>query len=310
MKALTTIIAFTLFFNVISKNSSSQGNRTISDQEVLDTANANLDNFRETIEPFYEEFGFKTIEELNNIKPGAPYEFVLLHPDFINDTLFTEGKNYFYNENKGWHVPVICDGTFRCIMTIFYSNDSLKYGGAGGAKFAEFFENCEKRYSIPKNGKRYFMLPDIIYMCEFIVLLDSANTYRFYPMQEPAISDNACSKDASYNRHNSMKNFFDTYKSQVYTSINDLINASLKFEIYPNPAFNNANMRGYVPPHTKEANYKIYDINGKELFKQQLSERGRIDIELNEIAFSKSGVYICKIILDGNETSRKIFVAK
>jgi hypothetical protein len=310
MKAIITIIVFVLFFNVIPKNSRAQGSRIISDLEVLDTAYANLDKFREQIEPFYDEFGFKTKEELNHIELGAPYEFVLLHPDFVNDSIFTEGKNFFYNENRAWRVPVICDATFRCIMTIFNSNDSLKYGGAGGYTFAEFFETCEKRYSIPKNGKRYFMLPEIIYMCEFIVLLDSTNTYCFYPMQEPAISTNACTRDASYNQHNSMKNFFDTYKSQVYTSKNDVINAPLEFEIYPNPFFNSANLRGYIPPRTKAAHYKIYDINGKELFKQQLSERGKFDIELNSKTFSKRGVYFCKIVLDGNAISKKILVTK
>ncbi|HPR33642.1 MAG TPA: hypothetical protein PLK12_16190 [Prolixibacteraceae bacterium] len=308
MKTIITIIVFVLFLNVTSNNSLAQGNRIISDQEVLDTANANLDKFREMIGGLYLEFGFKTEEELNHIELGAPYEFILLHPDFVNDTVFTEGKNYFYNENRSWEVPVICNGTFRTFMSIFYSNDSVKYGGAGGP--AMEYETCEKRYSIPKNGKRYFLLPEIIYMCEFIVLLDSANNNRFYPMQEPASSDNACTKDASYNQHNSMKSFFDTYRSQVYTSKNDVINASLKFEIHPNPLFNSAYIRGYIPSHTKEAYYKIYDDSGKELFLQQISERGKVNIELDEKAFSKSRVFICKIYLDGNTISRKILVAK
>ena len=308
MKTLTTIFALIILFTVIAKTSVAQGIRTISDQEVLDTANANLDKFRETINHFYDEFGFKTKEELNHIELGSPYEFVLLHPDFVNDTVFTEGKSYFYNENRAWNVPVICDGTFRTFMYIFYYDDTIKYSSTGGS--AMEFETCKIRYSIPKNGKRYFMLPEVMYMCEFIVLLDSANNYRFYPMHEPAGSNNACTKDASYNQHNSYKSFFDTYRSQVYTSKNDVINAPLKFEIYPNPVFNNANLRGYVPPHTNEAHYKIYDINGKELFKQQLYKRGNIDIELNEKIFSKNGVYICKIIIDGNSISKKIWIAK
>jgi hypothetical protein len=301
MKALITIIIFVSILNSNTKHSIAQENRIISDQEVLDTAYANLNKFREKIGSMYKSFGFNTEEELNHIELGAPYEFVLLHPDFINDTVFTEDKNYFYNENKVWKVPVICDSSFRTFMTIFNYDDTLKYSSTGGN--AMEFDTCERHYSIPKNGKRYNLWPEIIYQCDFIVLLDSTNNYRFYPLYF-----SSCLRHVSYNKHNSMKSFFDTYRTQVYTSVDDLFHSSLKFEIYPNPLFNSGNLRGYIPPNTKEANIKIYDITGKIIYKQNLTERGNIDIELNESLFSKNGVHICNIILDGNTISKKILV--
>jgi hypothetical protein len=311
MKATMIVILIALFLISISKEIVAQANRTISDQEVLNTANANLDKFREQLSFSYKSFGFPTLESLNNVKLGAPYEFVMLNLDFVNDTIFDEDKNYFYGINDTWDVPVLYDDTFRCVMSIFFRYDTLYYGSVGGAGYAKYFDDCERHYSIPKNGKRYFLWPEIIYSCEFIVLLDSTNNHRFYPLYYKTDDvNNSCLEHVSYNQHNSMKSFFETHRTQVYTSKNDIINISLEFEIYPNPLFNIGNLRGYIPPHTKEAHYKIYDDTGKELFKHQLTERGNFDIELDGTTFSKSGVYICKIILDGNSISKKIIVAK
>jgi hypothetical protein len=310
MKAILTIIVFVVYFNIIPKNSVAQANRTISDQEVLDTANANLDKLRKQISSTYKSFGFPTLESLNNVKLGAPYEFVMLNLDFVNDTIFDKDKNYFYGINDTWTVPVLYDDTFRCVMSIFFRYDTLYYGSVGGAGYAKYFEDCERHYSIPKKGKRYFLWPEIIYSCEFVVLLDSTNNHRFYPLYSAENDYGPCTSDVSYNKHNSMKSFFDAYRTQVHTSKNDMKNVSLEFDIYPNPLFNIGNLRGYIPPHTKEALYKIYDDTGKELFKHQLTERGNFDIELDGTTFSKSGAYICKIILDGNSISKKIIVAK
>jgi hypothetical protein len=310
MKTLVTIIVLLALLGNTTKNIVAQEGRVISDKEILNFANANLDKFREMVSSMHNDFGFPTAESLKKATLGAPYEFVLLHPDFINDSIYTDDKNYFYNRNRSWDVPVLYNETIRSFMRIFNQNDTLKFTGAGGAGLGKIFEDCEKHYSIPKSGKRYFLHPEIIYQCDFIVLFDSTNNYRFYPLYYQDNDLNSyCLRRVSYNKHNSMKSFFDTHKTQVYTSSKqDIVNASVEFEMYPNPALVNVNMRGYIPIQTKTAYFSVYDNTGRKLFDEQLYERGNIVIELKKVIFPNSGIYICNLVLDGNTFTRKIIV--
>jgi hypothetical protein len=308
MKTLTILIVFGGFLNFTTNNCLAQNNRIISDAEVLDTAKAYLNHFVETIDGQYKEFGFNQKEDMNNVQLGAPYEVVFLSSDFVTDSVFNEEKNYFTNENYGWKVPLIFEDTIRCLMTVIYANDSLRATGGGGAYFCEFLDNCEKKYSIPQEGKRYMLLPEVIYMCEFIMLRDSNNSFKLYPIRKDIEGYNDCTNDVSYNKHNSVKEFFNTYKTKIYTSIADETKSSFKFKLYPNPLSTNGILQGFIPQTIAKADIKIFDCTGKALFQSQIKERGEIKIVINREIFSTGGIYLCKITLDRETISKKIMV--
>ncbi|KAF0236750.1 MAG: hypothetical protein FD181_2520 [Prolixibacteraceae bacterium] len=308
MKARIILLTIWVFLSFSAWTSFAQNNRIISDEEILDIALANLNQFIEHINGSYKDFGFNQKEDMNNVQLGAPYEVVFLSSDFVTDSAFVEEKNYFIKENYAWEVPLIFKDKIRCFMKVFYINDSLRAIGGGGAFFCQFLDNCEKKYAVPKEGKRYLLLPEVIYMCEFIMLNDSNNSFKLYPINKNIEGYNDCTYDASYNKHNSIKDFFNTYKTKIYTSTIDKIESSYKFEIYPNPLNINSILKGFIPQSIVEANMKIYDCNGKVLFKNRIKDRGEIKIILNREIFLKSGIYLCKITLDREIISKKIMV--
>jgi hypothetical protein len=285
-----------------------QNNRIISDKEVLDTAKANLNRFIESIDGSFKNFGFNSKEEMNKITLGPPYETVFLSSEFIKYPVFVDGKNYFTKENFIWEVPLIVDNTIRVFLRVLYSNDTLKYIGGGGSDFCQYINGCEKKYSIPKDGKRYLLIPEILYPCEFIVLRnDSVNTCKLYPVRKD-VEGNDCTSDVSYNRHNSMADFFNTYKTKIYTSAVDKENYFSQFEFYPNPLNTFGILKGIVPQSVLKAEIVIAACNGQVLLRNQINERGLINLIVNRETFPASGIYFYKITLDGTSTSKKIIV--
>lgn len=306
MKIKISLIAFLCLLSVVT--CWAQNKRIISDEEVLDTANANLNRFIESIDGSFKNYGFNSKEEMNKALLGQPYESVFLSSEFIKDSVFVDGKNYFTKENSIWDVPLIVDNTIRVFIRVLYSNDTLKYIGGGGAGFCQYIDRCEKKYSIPKNGKRYLLIPEILYPCEFIMLCnDSDNTCKLYPVHKD-VEGNDCTSDVSYNRHNSFVDFFDTYKTKIYTSAIDITNSLYQFELYPNPLNTYGILKGIVPQSVVKAEIMIADCNGRVLLRNPINERGLINIHFNKDAFPASGIYIYKITLDGISTSKKIIV--
>ena len=308
MKALILLFAFCGFLSFTTNTCLAQKNRIISDEEVLNTAKAYLNHFVDAIDGMYKVYGFNYKEDMKNVKLGAPYELVFLSSDFVTDSVFSIKKSYFLNENYGWKVPLIFEDTIRCSMTVIYANDTLKATGGGGAYSCQFLDKCEKNNTISKDGKRYLLVPEIIYMCEFIMLKDSNNTFKLYPVYKDNEGYNDCTNDVSYNKYNSMKDFFNTYKTKIYLSAIDKINSSFKFEIYPNPINTNGILKGVIPQTIVEAEMKIFDCEGKVLFQNRIKDRGDIKIVLNREIFSMSGVYLCKITLDRETITKKIIV--
>jgi hypothetical protein len=215
MKALIKLMAFVGFLYFTTNTCLAQNYRIISDEEVLDTANVHLNHFVESIDGQYKDFGFNHKEDMYNVQLGAPYEVVFLSSDFITDSVFLEEKSYFTKENQTWAVPLIFEDTIRCSLQVIYSNDSLKVTGIGGASFYQLVDKCEKYFAVPKEGKRYLLLPESIYMCEFIMLKDSNNFFSLFPVRKiEGYTD--CTNDISYNKHNSIKDFFVTFKTKIY----------------------------------------------------------------------------------------------
>lgn len=302
-------IILTVFLSLLNFSTCfAQNNRLISDEEVLDTAKANLDWFIGRIDGSYKDFGFNSKEEMNDIQLGAPYEVVFLSSEFVADSVFIEGKNYFVKDNYAWNVPLIVDNTIRCIQKVIYHNDTLRATGGGGAHFCQFIDRCEKQYTISEDGKRYLLLPEIIYQCEFIMLHDDLNnTSKLYPVRKD-IEGYECTIDVSYNNHNSVEDFFNTYKTKIYTSTIDKINFSGQFELYPNPIKYNGIIKGIIPQSILKADIKIFDYSGKVLFDNRIKDRGFIKIDINNEIFPNSGIYFYRITLDGISITEKLIV--
>jgi len=51
------------------------------------------------------------------------------------------------------------------------------------------------------------------------MLRDDLNEpYKLYPVRKDIEGQTDCSNDVSYNKHNSLEDFFNTYKTKIYTS--------------------------------------------------------------------------------------------
>ena len=88
------------------------------------------------------------------------------------------------------------------------------------------------------------------------------------------------------------------------TSINDLAVHDFKFSIFPNPSNGNFKIV-YLLPQNKSGTLQIFDITGKEVYKQNLPQWSTLQyISLPKIA---NGVYQC-VISSGNERVHKKLV--
>ena len=88
------------------------------------------------------------------------------------------------------------------------------------------------------------------------------------------------------------------------TSINDLALHDFKFSIFPNPSNGNFKIV-YLLPQNKSGTLQIFDITGKEVYKQNLPQWSTLQyISLPKIA---NGVYQC-VISSGNERVHKKLV--
>jgi hypothetical protein len=280
--------------------------RIISDKEVRDTAQAQLGVWLEKLEGgLYKNFGFNNLEELNRVEIGTPYEMVFLSNDFVSDSVFINGKNYFTKENRSWDVPLLVDSEMRCFLSVYYRNDTLKAIGIGGSSAAKEREVCMKKYAIPTEGKKYILVPEVLYLCEFIMHFDEEkDNYTLYPVFDK------CASEVSYNKHNSLEDFFYSYKNNEYNSVRGISIDQFSFKIFPNPLISIATFKVFIPLSTKDATIHIYDNKGMKLFQEKLNQRGELEKKLPQDIFPESGIYIFKINMDNKAISKKIIVAK
>lgn len=280
--------------------------RIISDEEVRDTAQAQLGVWLEKLEGgLYKDMGFNNIEEMGRVEIGSPYEMVFLSNDFVSDSVFIKGKNYFTKENRSWDVPLLVDSEMRCFLSVSYRNDTLKVSKIGGSSAAKEREVCMKKYAIPTEGKKYILVPEVLYSCEFIMHYDEEKeNYTLYPVFDK------CADEVSYNRHNSLEAFYNSYKYNVYNSISDVSSELSPFEIYPNPLISEGVLKGFIPITTKDARWQMVDARGLIVSEKLVDLRGYADIRINGANGYKNGVYYLRLIMDDAIITKRILIAK
>jgi len=91
------------------------------------------------------------------------------------------------------------------------------------------------------------------------------------------------------------------------TSISDITPHDFKFSISPNP--NNGNFKIiYLLPQNKSGTLQIFDITGKEVYKQNLPPWSTMQyISLPKIA---NGIYNCTITSNNERVHKKLMVFK
>jgi hypothetical protein len=92
-----------------------------------------------------------------------------------------------------------------------------------------------------------------------------------------------------------------------YTGINEIKQHDFKFSISPNP--NNGNFKiMYLLPQNSKGILEIFDINGKEVYKQNLPPWSTMQyISLPKLA---NGVYNCTITSNNERVHTKLVVLK
>lgn len=304
------LIVFLLLISVVSSLKANE-HRIISDEEVRDTANAQLDIWLEKLEGgLYKDFGFNNIEEMSRVELGTPYEMVFVSEDFITDSVFIKGKNYFIKENRSWIVPLLVDSEMRCYVSVYYLNDSLNISKIGGAEHAKEIEVCMEKYAIPTEGKKYIFVPGYVYYCDFILHFEEdKNNYQLFPLIENTV-DWECEGQVSYNRHNSLEGFFYSHKNNEYNSIPDISNDICPFEIYPNPLISKGVLKGFVPITMQVFRLEILDARGSVVSEKLIDERGHIEIGIDGGNKYKKGIYFYRLIMDESSITKRVLIAK
>lgn len=59
----------------------------------------------------------------------------------------------------------------------------------------------------------------------------------------------------------------------------------------------------------KKANIFIYDTNGNQLYRGDIKDRGRMEIEIKDFAFN-DGIYVCSLLADDNMDSRRFYFGR
>lgn len=89
------------------------------------------------------------------------------------------------------------------------------------------------------------------------------------------------------------------------TSINDLSEHDFRFSIYPNPSNGNFKII-YLLPQNKSGTLQIFDITGKQVYKQNLPQWSTLqNISLPKLS---SGVYNCAITSGTDRVNKKLIV--
>lgn len=285
--------------------------RIISGEEVIDTAYAQLDIWLEKIRAInYNDFGFNTIEEMNRVELGTPYEVIFVSEDFLTDSVFIKEKNYFIKENQKWEVPLLVDSEMRCLLSVGYFNDSLNVFKIGGAANAKEIQVCMDKYNIPKEGKKYIFIPEYLYLCDFIMHFEEdKNNYQLFPIIENTI-DWECNDQVSYNKHDSLEGFYYSYQNNVYNSISNIANDVCPFEIYPNPVVSQATLSCFVPITIDDARLQLIDENGILITEQFIDEREYVELKIDATNFPKNGIYFFRLILDESVIRKRVLIAK
>jgi len=155
-----------------------------SDEEILDTARANLDWYLDAIEyGGVENYGFHSTSEFDLIELGEPYLELILNQDFIEDDKFSNIDNYIYNYNS-WRIPLEVNNEYRCYIKISLHNDILSLVSGGGSIFARLLDNCEREYDLKNKEKEYLLFLRNDYNCNFLMVEDKKN-YKIYPIGDP-----------------------------------------------------------------------------------------------------------------------------
>jgi len=90
-------------------------------------------------------------------------------------------------------------------------------------------------------------------------------------------------------------------ESKPELDYSDYITQQLK--AYPNPFIDKITID--LPAFEESASIKIYDLNGKELYSTSIKDISQTKIEIDTRNYTK-GMYLYKIILDGNVTTGKL----
>lgn len=299
----TKLTVLIILISVSSLNA--QAYRIISDEEVRDTAQAQLGIWLEKLEgdDLYKNYGFNNLEEMNRVEIGTPYEKVFLSDDFVSDSVFIIGKNYFTKENLSWDVPLLVDSEMRCLLSVSYRNDTLKVYKIGGP--TNEIEMCTKKYAIPTEGKKYLLIPEVLYLCEFIMHYDKEkDNYTLYPVFDK------CADEVSYNRHDSLEGFFYSYKNNEYNSITDFSNDICPFKIYPNPVVSQSLLKGFIPAKIQDVRLQVLDVNGMMVSEKFVDEREYVEINIDATNIQKNGIYFFRLIMDESVISKRVLIAK
>lgn len=88
---------------------------------------------------------------------------------------------------------------------------------------------------------------------------------------------------------------------------NEDVGASVLFQNNPNPFNAETRIKYYLAPSTSQAAMYIYDMNGKQIDRYELSNHGE-----NELIISKgklsAGIYFYTLIADGKEVATKTMI--
>lgn len=93
-------------------------------------------------------------------------------------------------------------------------------------------------------------------------------------------------------------------RSLERTGVSDIFSSVLLYQNDPNPFNENTTIRCFIPTNIISAVLYIYDMNGRQIDKKKISERGDVSLAIEGNSF-EAGIYIYSLITDGTVVDTK-----
>jgi hypothetical protein len=165
-----------------------------------------------------------------------------------------------------------------------------------------FYTNFHSMY-LAANGKIYITSSNGVIDLHYINFPDSANTscdVHLHDFHLPKFNARSVPVHPNYYLGRKIGSQCDTL-----TSINDLAEHDFRFSISPNPSNGNFKII-YLLPQNKKGTLHIFDVTGKEVYKQNLPQWSTLqNISLPKLS---SGVYNCTITSAGERVNKKLVI--
>ncbi len=227
---------------------------------------------------------------------------------FLNDTTQSSKDSLLYlleNENN-------LSGKYRLLSYYISKKDHINAENLLNSIDTDFELNQSQRSEYNKILVFYFIQKDLLENNKTYFELDSLQKQNLLSLSEDTVSQSGAYARSIISLIDNVEydfNFPHIPEEQQDFSYRNLLELELVFKLTPNPAKDYFIAEYEIPSYNfTNAFFKMYNSHNKKVHEEQLKKRAfQLLIETEKFA---SGVYICKLFVDGKESANDLITIK